>query len=273
MKRKKLKWLLNGYAVMIYLFLLAPVIVVLLSSLTTTSYVVFPPRGITLHWFKELAEHPEFLDSFLLSAGVAAGTTVISVVIGTLASLALVRCEFRGKEVLANGFNSPMIIPTVVFGVALLQFFSQIGIAAGPLALMLGHIILTIPYVMRLVVASLTGFNRSIEQAAMNLGATPVQVFFKVTLPVIKSGMIAGAVFAFITSFDDLTVALFIVSTDVVTLPVRIFSYIQYQYDPIITSLSSTIIVLTILLIFVIERCFGVGRLFAIQKKQEDANE
>jgi putative spermidine/putrescine transport system permease protein len=271
MKRKSFKGLLHLYAAGVYLFLLSPVIVVLLSSLTTTSYVVFPPKGLTLHWYKELLGHQEFIDSFLLSVGVAGFTTLISTILGTLTSLAVVRYEFKGKEVLTNFLGSPMVIPTVVFGTALLQYFSRIGIAAGPLALVLGHIILTVPYVMRLVVASLTGFNRSIEQAAMNLGAKPLQVFFKITLPVIKSGIIAGAVFAFITSFDDLTVALFIVSTDVVTLPVRIFSYIQYQYDPIITSLSSMIILLTIILIFVIERVFGVGRLFDVKKKEDES--
>lgn len=269
MKKKTPKWLLGVYVTLVYIFLMAPVIVVLGSSLTNTDYVVFPPQGLTLRWYKELFQHQEFIDSFLLSLGVAFGTTFISTIIGTMASLALVRHQFRGKEVLTNFFGSPMVIPTVVFGIALLQYFSKIGVTAGPLALVLGHIILTVPYVMRLVVASLTGFNRSIEQAAMNLGATPLQVFMKITLPVIKSGIIAGAVFSFITSFDDLTVALFIVSTDVVTLPVRIFSYIQYQYDPIITSVSSVIILLTIILIFVIERVFGVGRLFAVKEEQK----
>jgi putative spermidine/putrescine transport system permease protein len=272
MSRKKSKWFLHLYASGIYLILLAPVIVVILSSLTTTEYVIFPPKGLTLRWYKELLGHQEFIDSFFLSASVAAGTTLISTTIGTLASLALVRNQFKGKEVLINFFGSPMVIPTVVFGIALLQYYSRIGLAAGPLALILGHIILTVPYVMRLVVASLTGFNRSIEQAAANLGAKPLQVFFKITLPVIKSGMIAGAAFSFITSFDDLTVALFIVSTDVVTLPVRIFSYIQYQYDPIITSVSSLIIIMTIVLIFVIERVFGVGRLFAVKDTKEEVS-
>jgi putative spermidine/putrescine transport system permease protein len=151
--------------------------------------------------------------------------------------------------------------------VALLQFYSWIGLAASPLALIIGHIILTVPFVMRLVVASLAGFDRSIEQAAMNLGAGHFKVFFQITLPVIKSGVIAGAIFAFITSFDDLTVALFIVSTDVVTLPVRIYTYMQYQYDPIITSVSSIMILLTIVLMLVIERVLGVGKVFASKKQ------
>jgi putative spermidine/putrescine transport system permease protein len=266
MSQKRSKWFLSSFVVLVYLFLLAPVIVIVLASLTKTEYVVFPPQGLTLKWYAELVNHPEFIESMLLSFSVAALTALISTTIGTLASLGLVRYEFRGKEALTNLFGSPMLIPSVVFGVALLQYFSWIGIAASPIALVLGHIILTVPFVMRLVVASLTGFNRSIEQAAMNLGATPTQTFFKITLPVIKSGIIAGSIFSFITSFDDLTVALFIVSTDVVTLPVRIFTYIQYQYDPIITSVSSVMILITLIMMFIIERVFGVGRLFAMKK-------
>lgn len=254
---------LNLFCLLVYIFLAAPIVVVLMSSLTTTEYIVFPPKGITFRWYTELINHPEFMQSFTLSIIVAIATSIFATFIGTMASIAVVRYEFRGKTAIVQLVGSPLLIPSVVFGVALLQFYSWIGIAASPIALVIGHIILTIPFVMRLVVASLVGFDRSIEQAAMNLGAGSFRVFFQITLPVIKSGVIAGAIFAFITSFDDLTVALFIVSTDVVTLPVRIYTYMQYQYDPIITSVSSIMILLTIVLMVVIERVLGVGKVFA----------
>ncbi|WP_174733266.1 ABC transporter permease [Mesobacillus harenae] len=263
MKKKLPKLLFNSVCLLVYTFLLAPIVVVLLSSLTTTEYIVFPPKGLTLRWYTELVDHPEFMQSFTLSILVAFGTAFIATAIGTLASLAVVRREFRGKTAIVQLVGSPLLIPSVVFGVALLQFYSWIGLAASPLALVLGHIILTVPFVMRLVVASLVGFDRSIEQAAMNLGAGSWKVFFQITLPIIKSGVIAGAIFAFITSFDDLTVALFIVSTDVVTLPVRIYTYMQYQYDPIITSVSSIMILFTVALMLVIERVLGVGKVFS----------
>ncbi|MBU8732149.1 MULTISPECIES: ABC transporter permease [Cytobacillus] len=263
MSRKLPKYFFNFACLLVYIFLLAPILVVLLSSLTTTEYIVFPPEGLTLRWYTELIEHPEFMQSFTLSIIVAFGTAIISTAIGTLASLAVVRRQFKGKTAIVQLVGSPLLIPSVVFGVALLQFYSWIGLAASPLALILGHIILTVPFVMRLVVASLVGFDRSIEQAALNLGAGPMKVFFQITLPIIKSGVIAGAIFAFITSFDDLTVALFIVSTDVVTLPVRIYTYMQYQYDPIITSVSSIMILFTVVLMLVIERVLGVGKVFS----------
>ena len=263
MKKRLPKIGFHFFCIIIYVFLLAPIVVVLMSSLTTTDYIVFPPKDLTLKWYVELVNHPEFMQSFMLSVFVALGTSLISTVIGTLASIAIVRHQFKGKTAIGQLVGSPLLIPSVVFGVALLQFYSWIGLAASPAALIIGHIILTIPFVMRLVVASLVGFDRSIEQAAMNLGAGKFRVFIQITLPVIKSGVIAGAIFSFITSFDDLTVALFIVSTDVVTLPVRIFTYMQYQYDPIITSVSSIMILLTIALMIIIERVLGVGKVFA----------
>ncbi|MBU5211613.1 ABC transporter permease [Heyndrickxia sp. FSL K6-6286] len=263
MRKKLPKLTLNTFCIIVYLFLLAPIVVVLFSSLTKTEYITFPPKGLTLRWYTELINHPEFMQSFILSIVVALGTAIFSTVIGTLASLAIVRNQFKGKEAIVQLVGSPLLIPSVVFGVALLQYYSWIGLAASPLALIIGHIILTVPFVLRLVVASLVDFDRSIERAAMNLGASSWKVFFHITLPMIKSGVIAGCIFAFITSFDDLTVALFIVSTDVVTLPVRIYTYMQYQYDPIITSISSIMIILTIILMIVIEKVLGVGKVFA----------
>ncbi|MEH7748319.1 ABC transporter permease [Neobacillus drentensis] len=262
MRKALPKFGLNLFCLLVYIFLAAPIVVILLSSLTTTEFIVFPPKGITLRWYVELINHPEFMQSFMLSITVAFGTAILSTIIGTMASIAVVRYQFKGKTAIMQLVGSPLLIPSVVFGVALLQFFSWIGLAASPAALIIGHIILTIPFVMRLVVASLVGFDRTIEQAAMNLGAGSLRVFFQITLPIIKSGVIAGAIFAFITSFDDLTVALFIVSTDVVTLPVRIYTYMQYQYDPIITSVSSIMILLTVVLMIVIERVLGVGKVF-----------
>ncbi|ABO68567.1 MULTISPECIES: ABC transporter permease [Geobacillus] len=262
MKKRLYNFIFHSFCFVVYVFLLAPIIVVLLSSLTTTEYIVFPPKGITLKWYIELVNHPEFTQSFVLSVIVALGTSLFSTFIGTLASIAIVRYQFKGKATIVQLVGSPLLIPSVVFGVALLQFYSWIGLATSPMALIIGHIILTVPFVVRLVVASLVGFDRSIEQAARSLGAGAFKVFFQITLPIIKSGVIAGAIFSFITSFDDLTVALFIVSTDVVTLPVRIFTYMQYQYDPIITSVSSIIILFTVVLMVIIEKVLGVGKVF-----------
>ncbi|AXI10404.1 ABC transporter permease subunit [Oceanobacillus sp. 143] len=266
MKRKLPKILLNIHVFLVLVFLLAPIVVIAASSFTQSDFIAFPPEGLSLKWYADILNHPEFIESFYLSVRVALGTALVATIIGTLASLAVVRYEFRGKEAIIQLTSSPLMMPTVVLGIALLQYYAWIGLAPSTTALIFGHIILAVPYVMRLVVASLAGFDRTIEKAAMNLGASPLRVFFQVTLPTIKSGIIAGGVFAFITSFDDLTVALFIVSTDVVTLPVRIFTYMEWQYDPLITSVSTMIIMITVVLMLIIEKILGVGKMLDPKK-------
>ncbi|UOK58620.1 ABC transporter permease [Bacillus sp. OVS6] len=187
-EKKFPKFLFNFVCFIVYVFLLAPIVVVLMSSLTTTDYIVFPPKGLTLKWYVELVEHPEFMQSLVLSIIVAVGTSMIATAIGTLASIAVVRRQFKGKTAIVQLVGSPLLIPSVVFGVALLQFYSWIGLAASPLALIIGHIILTVPFVMRLVVASLAGFDRSIEQAAMNLGLGKLKCFSKLLFLLLNPG-------------------------------------------------------------------------------------
>ncbi len=256
------KLALRWYNYLVFAFLLAPLVVIVLSSLTRTDYIVFPPKGITLRWYLEIFKHEEFLQSFALSAFVATLASLVSVALGTPVAIATARHRFPGREFFNTLFLSPLMLPSVVLGVALLQYYSRLGIASSPYSLVLGHLILTVPYVVRLVSASLAGMDPSVERAAAGLGASPWQVFWRVTLPIIKSGVIAGGAFAFVISFDDLTVALFIVSTDMVTLPVRIFTYMQYQYDPLITSVSTAMIGLAAVAMFVIERVLGLGKLF-----------
>ncbi|WP_253701162.1 ABC transporter permease [Bacillus sp. FJAT-29814] len=123
MRKALPKFGLNFFCLLVYIFLAAPIVVVLFSSLTTTEYIVFPPKGLTLRWYAELVNHPEFMQSFMLSIGVAFGTAIISTVIGTMSSIAVVRYQFKGKTAIMQLVGSPLLIPTVVFGVALLQFF------------------------------------------------------------------------------------------------------------------------------------------------------
>lgn len=253
---------LRAFNYLVYAFLMLPIVVILLSSLTRTEYVVFPPQGLTFRWYEEILKHDEFIQSFWLSLRVALVVSALSTILGTLAAMALVRYRFYGRDMLQVLFLSPLMLPSVVIGVALLQYFTRLGLASTPLALILGHVIITSPYVVRLVMAGLAGFDRSLELAAMNLGASPRQAFFKITLPVVKSGVIAGGAFAFILSFDDLTVALFISGANMVTLPIRIYTYLDYAYDPIITAVSTVLILITAGLMIVIERALGVGRFF-----------
>ncbi|CAB3390717.1 ABC transporter permease [Kyrpidia spormannii] len=264
------KVLRGVYLGLLYLFILAPIIVVVASSFTRTNYIVFPPKGFTVRWYGELAQnHPEFLASLGVSIAVGLGTALGATALGTLAALALERYPVPGRRALQELFGSPLVIPSVVLGVALLQWYSAVGIATSILSLIIGHFIIAFPYVVRLVTAKLIDFREShVERAAANLGATPWQVFWKITLPMIRSGIIAGAVFAFVTSFDDLTVALFVVSTDVQTLPVRLFNYMQYNYDPVVTAISSLMVLLSVVMMVVMERAMGIGQVFGVSGQQ-----
>ncbi len=250
------------FSAAVYAFVLAPIAVVLASSLTAAEYTSFPPQGLSLRWYAEIPRHPEFLDSFRVSLVVAAVTGALATALGTLAALALARHRFRGHDALGTLFLSPLMLPTIVLGIALLQFYTLTGITRTPLALVCGHLVITVPYVIRLVAASLAGFDRTLELAAGTLGATPWQAFRRVTLPLIAPGVAAGAAFATLVSFDDVSVALFLTGPTTVTLPVRIFSYIEQTFDPLVTAVCSILIVLTAVVVIVVERAIGLGRLF-----------
>jgi putative spermidine/putrescine transport system permease protein len=250
------------WTALVYAFVMAPIVVVLLASFTAAEYTSFPPHGLSLRWYLEIADNPEFIESFRVSAIVAAITGVLATVLGTLAALVLVRHRFAGRDAVNAFFLSPLMLPAVILGIALLQFYTRVGITRTPFALVCGHLVITVPYVIRLVAASLAGFDRSLELAAMNLGATPWQTFRRVTLPLIRPGIVAGATFAVIVSFDDVSVSLFLAGPHSTTLPVRIFSYIEQTFDPLATAVCSVLILIAAVGVVVIERSIGLGKLF-----------
>jgi putative spermidine/putrescine transport system permease protein len=227
---------------LIALYLLAPVLVVVATSVTTTAYPVFPPRGFTLHWFETFLQNPEFMSGMRLSALLALTATAIATFLGTAAALGLTRGPQRPRPALAGLFLSPIVFPAIVLGLALLIFYSGIGLSGGFPGMVAAHVLLITPFVIRLVAASLAEFDDSVEEAARNLGAGWARVFFQVTLPIIRPGVVAGAVFAFIISFDELVVTLFLAGPGLQTLPIRIYSYVQYNSTPVISAISTLLI-------------------------------
>jgi putative spermidine/putrescine transport system permease protein len=254
--------LLALWTALVYAFVLAPIAVVLLASLTAADYTSFPPVGLSLRWYLAIPRHPEFLEAFRVSAVVAVVTGALATALGTLAALALVRWRFRGRAALNAFFLSPLMLPAVILGIALLQFYTLVGITRTPFAIVCGHLVVTIPYVIRLVGASLAGFDRSLELAALNLGATPWQAFRRITMPIVRPGIVAGGTFAVIVSFDDVSVALFLAGPHSITLPVRIFTYIEQTFDPLATAVCSVLIVVALAAVVAIERSIGLGRMF-----------
>jgi putative spermidine/putrescine transport system permease protein len=250
---------------LLIVLLMVPLAAIVATSFTTLSYVTFPPQGFTLRWYGEALGKQEFLGSFLLSLEIALVTAALATVLGAPVAIALVRYRFPGRDLVNAFFMSPLILPTVVIGIALLQFYNQIRIGATAASLVLGHVIVTTPYAIRLIAASLTGLDPSIERAARNLGAPPLRAFRLATLPLIRPGLLAGAVFAFITSFDNVTISIFLATPRMVTLPVRIYNLWDQPMYPWLIAICALIIVWTVIVIAVVERLVSVRGLFGAE--------
>lgn len=228
---------------LILLFLLAPIVVVVATAFTTSNYPVFPPEGFTLRWFERFMGMSEFTDAIRLSTALALASTAVSTVLGTFAALALVRWRIPGRAAISALMLSPILFPAIVLGLALLVFYHRIGLSGSFVGLVTAHSLLTTPFVIRLVSASLADFDPAVEEAARNLGAGWWRTFLQVTLPLIRPGVLAGALFAFIISFDELVITLFLAGPGLETLPIRIFTYVEYSSDPTISAISTALIV------------------------------
>lgn len=243
-------------------FMLAPLVVVCLVAFTPEGYLSLPGRVWSLRWFRAILDYPEFLRAFRDSLWLAALSSTVAIGLAVPAALAIARYRFPGREAMTALFMSPLMVPHVVLGIAFLRFFTQIGLSGTFLGLVLSHIIVIIPFALRLVLAASYGIDRRIEHAAISLGASPAVVFRRVTLPLILPGVVSGWLLAAINSFDEVTMTVFIASPATTTLPVRMFLYIQDNIDPLIAAVSACLIALTAILLMALDRLFGLDRLF-----------
>jgi len=256
-----LSWPIRLYAALMAVFLLAPVLVVVASAFTGAEFVTFPPRGLSLKWFEKVLADPQFVGPLWNSLRLGAAATLASAVLAVPAALAIVRRRFAGAAGLEAFLLSPLSLPTIILAIGLLFFAARIGLGGSFAALLAGHVVITVPYVLRTVVAVYAGLNRELEEAALTLGADPVRGFFLVTLPMLRPGILAGAIFAFLMSFDEVAVALLLSNTDTTTLPVSILSYLVYDYDPAVAAISTIQIAIVVVVLLVLERLFGVQHL------------
>jgi putative spermidine/putrescine transport system permease protein len=240
-----MKALSVALVVLILAFLALPIVVVVIASFSSASYLTFPPPAFGLRWYRAFLETPGWLASTGLSLGVAGAVVALSTVLGTLAAMGLARLP-RVPRALATGLIlSPLIVPVIVVAIGIYYAFSRYGLVGSPVGLVLAHTCLAVPFVVTSVGASLAGLDRRLEQAALSLGATPWGTFRQVTLPLIRPGVLVGALFAFITSFDELVVALFLSGSGAVTLPRRMWDDLRFAIDPTIAAVSTLTIVLT----------------------------
>jgi putative spermidine/putrescine transport system permease protein len=247
-------------ALAVVVFLQIPVIVVILAAFSTTSYLTIPPQGVTLNWFAKVLSDPTYLSAIKMSLILACGSTLISLVLGVAAAYALFRKAVPGAEAITSLLMAPLILPAVVIGVALLQYFSLTGLRGSLFGLMMAHVVITVPYIVRSALASLSGLDLALEEAARVLGASGFEAFRLVTLPLIRPGLVAGALFAFITSLDNVPVTIFLISANQTTLPVLIFSSVEMGVDPSVAAISTLLIVATGILLVIAERRTGFHR-------------
>ncbi|EAU45807.1 MULTISPECIES: ABC transporter permease [Salipiger] len=238
--------LIRGYALLVYVFMFLPVAVVVLLSFNASQFGSFPITGVSLRWFGELAQNEAILRAFRTSIILGLLTALISTTLGVLASLALVRYRVPGENVISTLLIAPILVPEVVLAVALLLFLNFLGVNKSFGLLLFGHVIFTLPFVILVVQARLMAIRRDVEEAAMSLGASPVQTFFQITLPLMLPAVLAGALFAFTISFDDITGTLFWKPGGVETVPTQIFAMLRNSISPEINALGTVMIVMTV---------------------------
>jgi putative spermidine/putrescine transport system permease protein len=243
--------------------MLAPIVVVCLVAFTPEGYLSLPTNGFSLRWFRTIANYPEFVHAFWVSLGLGALSSFVALLFAVPAALAVARYRFRGRDALAALFLSPLMIPHVVLGIAFLRFFTLIGMSGSFPALIVAHVIVVFPFALRLTLAAATGMDRSVEMAAISLGAGSWTLFRRVTLPLILPGVVSGWALAFIQSFDDLTMTVFLAAPGIETLPVRMFLYVQDNIDPLVTSVSASVIAITMTALILLDRFYGLDRVLA----------
>ena len=257
---RKNGWIELVYHTLFILFILAPLAAVVVVSFTDKGYLSVPTDGLSLRWFEAIFQYPGFIDAFWVSLYLALASASIAVAAAIPAAIAIGRYRFPGRDAVTAVFMSPLMIPSVVMGVSFLRFFSEVGLSGTFIGITLAHVIFVMPYALRLVLASITGMPRDAEQAAATLGASNWTVFRRITLPLILPGIAGGWLLAFITSFDEVTMTIFVASPETMTLPVRMYHHIAQTIDPLIASISTVLIAMTVVLMIALDRFYGLDR-------------
>jgi putative spermidine/putrescine transport system permease protein len=258
--------LMRAMICLAYLIIFAPVSMIVATSFFSQQIISFPPAGLTSYWYLNAWQNPEFLRGLITSLQVALLAAAIGVPIGTMAALAIVRGEFWGRNAISTLLLAPLAVPGVVAGSGLYMFYVLAedlldrDIKATTQGLVAAHILLAIPWTVRLVVASLQGLDRAAEEAAANLGAGPLTVLRRITLPMMRPGIVAAAMFSFIQSFENLDLSLLLVGPGRITLPVAMLNYLEFRIDPTLAAVATVQIVIVGVLMVVTDRFVKLSR-------------
>jgi spermidine/putrescine transport system permease protein len=255
--------LIRAYTFIIYLWMFIPIVAVVLLSFNPKQFGSFPMEGFSFKWYIKLAHNSTILEAFKNSLVLGSLTSIFATAIGVPAAMAFVRYDFRGKETLNTLLLAPIMIPEVVLGVALLLFIRWLQQPKSFIILLVGHVVLTLPFVLLVVQARLVGIRKEYEEAALTLGASPFQTFRSITFPLLAPAIFAGMLFSFTISFDDVTATLFWATAQNQTVPVKIFGMLRNSIIPEINALGAVMIVLTVslpLIAGLVSRKFARGR-------------
>jgi putative spermidine/putrescine transport system permease protein len=254
---------LTAVATVILLFLALPIVVILVTSFSNNAFAAFPPEAWTLNWYKALfADGSKWPAALSLSALVAALSTVFSLIIGVTAATALVRSELPLRSAVFALVLGPLLIPQIVTALGLFLLFEPAAMLGSPIAIALGHTVLASPIAVLILIATLRGIDERLEDAAASMGAGRLTIARKITFPLAAPGMIAAAIFSFITSFDEFYISQFLSSVDTVTLPVQVYNSLTFEIDPSVTAVSAILIAFAILALGLVAlvRWLGSGR-------------
>lgn len=249
-------------AVPMLVFLLAPVLVTIPISFSADPYLSFPPSGWSLRWYRAAFTGGAVLDAFGTSVVLALIVTALSILIALPAAIALVRLRWGFVDALEGFLTAPLLLPAIVLGLAILIVFAPLGLLATFPGLVAAHLVVTLPYALRVLSTALSGTSLAAEEAAATLGASPLRVFWRVTLPAIRPGLAASAALCFLVSFDEVVISLFLTGPRLTTLPVWMFHHVENEADPLVAAVSVLLIALTLVIVLVVDRTAGLSRTF-----------
>jgi putative spermidine/putrescine transport system permease protein len=239
------------FLVVVMMFLIAPIAIVMVNSFNASQFSIFPPEEFSLRWYRRLFTIEHFWDATRLSLIIAVASTVAALVVGTLAAIAFVRFEFRGKSLIWALHMSPAIIPKVAIGLSMFVTFLSVGLYGSVASLILVHLTVILPFAIMILSATLANVDRSLEEAAADLGAAPFRSFLAVTMPQMSAGFVTAGVLIFVLSFDEVEATIFVAKHDAQTLPIEMFNYMERWQDPVVAALSTLLIGLSLLIAMV----------------------
>lgn len=247
--------------VLVYLFLVGPLVVIVGASFGTKKFLQFPPDGFTLAWFQNILKVGDFVPACVMSLEVAVIATILALLIGVPAAYAYSRNRFPGRGALNVVFQSPVLVPGIVMGFVIMRYvIVQFNLPVF-VSLLIGHTLLVIPYIMRNVASALSNVDVSVEEAALSLGASRITMLTRIVMPNIKSGVLAACILSVINSFNNVPLSVFLSGPGVVTLPVSMLNYVEYHFDPTVAALSTVLMLITIGIMAIVNKTLGLDKI------------